>query len=154
MIREATRDDVKALAGLYKDLLVFHNQLDRKKYNVPDDDACDKRLEWFLEFSDIYKMLCHETDGVVDGYVVYMLPDKNSAKENNDGVITVNSIVVAEDARGNGIGEELINEMLKLAKENYCNTITVDVHLYNGMARKFFEKMGMIPTTIHLEKRL
>lgn len=154
MIREATLDDVKSVAKLYKDLLVYHNKLDSEMYTVLDDDVCEKRVKWFLESADIFNMLCHETDNVIDGYVVYMLPDKSSVSENNDGIITVNSIVVAEDARGKGIGEELINEMCRLAKENYCNCISVSVHLYNGIARKFFERMGMTPTTIHLEKRL
>ena len=154
MIREVTLNDVKALAKLYKDLLIFHNKLDPEKYVVPDDEACEKRLEWFLEFSDMFKMLCHETDGVLDGYVVYMLPDKYSSKDSSDVAITVNSIVVAENARGNRIGERLIDEICRLAKENSCSRITVDVHLYNGIARKFFEKVGMVPTTVHLEKRL
>ena len=155
MIRKATLDDVKPLAKLYKDYLVFHNNLDPVVYTVLSDEDCEKRVKWFLENTEIFNALCHENDdNAIDGYITYMLPDKNSASENSDGTITIISIVVAEGARGKGIGEELIDQVCKLAKGNYANCISASVSLYNGIARRFFERMGMIPTTIHLEKRL
>ena len=154
MIREATENDLKQLAELYKELMVYHNRLDPKKYELPDDIACEKEIKRYFEYSVIYNVLCHETDNVVDGFVVYMLLNLKSSKDKPDGIIKVDSIVVAENARRKGIGTELINEMYRLAKENFCNTVSLDMHMENGDARKFYEKMGMIPTTIHMEMRL
>ena len=37
MIRKATMDDLKPLAELYKELMIYHNKLDPQKYETPDE---------------------------------------------------------------------------------------------------------------------
>lgn len=153
MIRVATIDDLEQLAALYKELMIYHHKLDPEKYEIPDDIACEKKMRFFAE-DTIFKTICHETDKIIDGFLVYILLASHSTKENPNGFVTVNNIVVAENARRKGIGTELMNEIKKMAKENFCDTIAIDVHIDNDIARKFYEKLGMIPTTIHMEKRI
>ena len=156
MIREATEDDLKPLAALYKEHMIFHNKLDTQAYKVPSDVGCENKMEYFLHDSpyNLFHVLCHETDNVIDGFAVYMLLNTDCSEEKPDGHISVTYLFVTKNARRKGIGTELMNEVFKLAKENYCDCVTIDVNINNETARKFYKKMGMIPISIHMEKRI
>ena len=155
MIREATIDDLKSLAALYKEFMIFHNKIAPQSFKVPDDSVCEDKIKYYMDSPLKYiNVLCHETDNLIDGFLIYVLLNRESSGENPNGIIHINNIFVAENARHKGIGTEFINTVLKYGKEKYCNCVTVDVYPENSIARKFYEKMGMIPTTIQLEKRL
>ncbi|MCH5206900.1 MAG: GNAT family N-acetyltransferase [Oscillospiraceae bacterium] len=156
MIREATVDDLKPLAELYKELMIYHNRIDPQSYKIPDDVACEEKIKGFIEDPqfNIFRVICHETDNIIDGFAVYILLNGHSSEEDPNGFISINDLFVAENARRKGIGTELINTMLKLAKEKCCNSVTIDVNIDNDSARKFYEKMGMKPKSIHMEKRI
>ena len=155
MIRKATMDDLKPLAELYKEFKTYHNKLDPQHFNVPSDSACENKMKFFLKDSPFNhdSVLCHETDNVIDGFVSYSLHSYETT-EGPDGSVTVYNIFVAENARRKGIGTELINELYRLAKENSCKFVFLDVHIENIAAQKFYEKMGLKPKSINMEKRI
>ena len=155
MIRKATEDDLKPLVELYKQFMIYHNKLDPQSYKVPSDSACENRIKYYFVGSSYNydSVLCHETDNVIDGFVIYRLFSYDTS-EGPDGSVYIYNIFVAENARRKGIGTELINELFKLAKENHCSRVAIDVSIHNDTARKLYEKMGMIPISIHMEKRI
>ena len=136
--------------------MIYHNKLDPQSYKVPDDIACEEKMKGFIEDPrfNLFRVICHETDNIIDGFAVYILLKGHSSEDDPNGFISINNLFVAENARRKGIGTELINTIGKLAKEKYCNSFTIDVNLNNNIARKFYEKMGMIPISMHMEKRL
>ena len=155
MIREATMGDLKPLAALYKEFKIYHNRLDPQGFNVPSDTACENKMKIFLTDSPFNhdSVLCHMTDNVIDGFMSYSLHSYETT-EGPDGSVTVYNIFVAENSRRKGIGTELINELYRLAKEKSCKFVFLDVHIENTAAQKFYEKMGLIPKSINMEKRL
>lgn len=56
--------------------------------------------------------------------------------------------------RKNGIGKIFMQEMEKIAKENNCSSIELNVWTFNTEAIKFYEKFGMSIKTMILEKSI
>ena len=155
MIREATMDDLKPLAELYKEFRIYLNRLDPQDFDVPDDSSCENIVKYLLEKSpyNFERVLCHETNNVIDGFVSYSMHSHGPA-EGPDGRVSIYDIFVVENARRKGIGTELFNELYRLAKEKSCKFVWLDVHFENIAAQKFYEKMGLKPKSINMEKRI
>lgn len=149
MIRTATIDDLKPLARLYKEHMVFHNNIDPQYFKIPSDEECLAQIEEMLTES-IYKIIVYEDDGIICGYTNYML--LNAGASERFGIM--GDIFVAEQYRRQGVGTSLMNEFLKDTKKGFCKTVEIDVHVNNTSAQKFYEKMGFVPRAIQMEKRL
>ncbi len=155
MIREATVDDIPSLAALYKELMVYHHKLNPEKFEIPNDNASEDKIKEKMDLGDLFIIICHETDGIIDGFAIFLtLAEKNSTEENPKGSVILHDLVVSENSRHKGIGTELINEVIKIAKENHCSSIILDVNTLNMDAQNFYEKKGFEPTTIQMRKRL
>ena len=59
-----------------------------------------------------------------------------------------------ENARGKHIGQELYRYVLSFAKEKGCYNVTLNVWSLNENAMKFYEKCGLVPQKIGMEKIL
>lgn len=153
MIREATVDDLKPLVELYKEQMLFQNKFDPQSFPLLDDSALENKMKDILEEST-YRVICNETDGTIDGCAIFLIINIGSSAEKPDGELLVSNIIVAEDFRRRGIGTALINEIFTIAKEQFCGKVIVDVYPENIDARKFYEKMGLVPKTIKMEKRI
>jgi ribosomal protein S18 acetylase RimI-like enzyme len=56
------------------------------------------------------------------------------------GVLYIKLLWVAEEARGNGLGRQLIEKAESFAKKNKCSYITVDT--FDWQAKSFYEKLN------------
>lgn len=63
--------------------------------------------------------------------------------------IYVDDLVTREDARGNHIGQQLLAYLYGLAWEQDCNRVVLDTGIANGLAQRFYFRMGMLPTGLH-----
>lgn len=152
MIRTATIDDLKPLAKLYKE----HRVLDSEFCENPpifDDKICLDKMRDYIEES-IFFVLCSETDEKIDGFAILVPLNPSCTKENPDGMLCVNDIFVAESSRRKGIGTAFFREAYKIAKKTFCSTIKVDVRPKNESAQKFYQKMGLNVSALHMEKKI
>lgn len=58
------------------------------------------------------------------------------------GEMYVDNIAVFYNYRGFGIGESLIKHLIKVAEEEKCTLITLEVRQSNATARRLYEKTG------------
>ncbi|MBQ3546454.1 MAG: GNAT family N-acetyltransferase [Lachnospiraceae bacterium] len=78
----------------------------------------------------------------------------------NDNILTdiktlyIDDLCVDEDKRGNYIGKMLYEYVLEYAKSNGYYNVTLNVWSLNESAMKFYEKCGLKPQKIGLEKIL
>lgn len=78
----------------------------------------------------------------------------------NDNILTdikslyIDDLCVDENARGKGVGKTLYEYVVKFAKDNGFYNVTLNVWSLNESAKKFYEKMGLIPQKIGMEKIL
>lgn len=154
MIRQATNDDLGALAALYKVLMISDHGLRPDKFVIPDDAECEKRIRKYLNTDSFFGVICHEDGGIIDGYASYLTITATSDAIKAGGFLVIANLVVAEGSRRKGIGTELLNRLFGLAKELHCATVTLDTLPENAAALSFYKKMGLVPSSIHLEKRI
>ena len=63
----------------------------------------------------------------------------------------IDDLCVDEKFRGKGVGKELYEAALSLAKEKGCYNLTLNVWSCNESAIHFYESMGLIPQKIGME---
>lgn len=66
----------------------------------------------------------------------------------------IDDLCVDEKVRGEHIGQQLYEYVLKFAKDNDCYNIVLNVYAFNESAIKFYEKCGLKPQKIGMEKIL
>lgn len=66
----------------------------------------------------------------------------------------IDDLCVDETLRGRHIGKELYEATLQFAKEIGCYNLTLNVWSCNPTALKFYEKQGLMPQKITMEKIL
>ncbi|WP_129596207.1 GNAT family N-acetyltransferase [Anaerophilus nitritogenes] len=57
---------------------------------------------------------------------------------------------VIEEARGRGIGKELMNRSIEWLKSNECEVIILTVSCENKYAIEFYQAMGFRPNTMEM----
>lgn len=79
-------------------------------------------------------------------------------KHENDNILTdiktlyLDDLCIDENCRGEHIGKALYDGVLKLAKESDCYNVTLNVWCLNQSAMRFYEKCGMTPLKVCMEK--
>ena len=78
----------------------------------------------------------------------------------NDNILTdiktlyIDDLCVDETLRGQHVGKQLYEYVLKFAKEQGCYNVTLNVWECNPGAKKFYESCGLIPYKTCMEKIL
>ena len=63
----------------------------------------------------------------------------------------IDDLCVDEGLRGKHIGKELYEAALRLAKENGCYNLTLNVWSCNPSAMRFYEAQGLVPQKVEME---
>ena len=90
--------------------------------------------------------LVAEYDGVVVGYV--RLQDKYQFPE-GAGVLTINGLAVARDARGRGVASALLEAATDEGRRRGARKISLNVHSTNVPARRLYERHGYVVEGTH-----
>ena len=66
----------------------------------------------------------------------------------------IDDLCVDEEKRGIHIGKQLYDHVIAFAKESGCYNVTLNVWSCNESAMKFYEKCGLVPQKVGMEKIL
>ncbi len=95
-----------------------------------------------------------ETD-TVQGYAFCIYEEvKNDTSLADRKSLYIDDLCVDEAMRGHHIGTILYEHVLKVAKENGCYHVTLNVWCLNESAMYFYEKCGLSPLKITMEQIL
>ncbi len=86
-------------------------------------------------------------------FCVYQMTE-NSILLQDKKTLYIDDICVDENARGKHIGKSLYDYVVEYAKQNGFDNITLNVWTLNEGAQKFYEKCGMEPLKVMMEKKL
>ncbi|MDX6260674.1 MAG: hypothetical protein QOH84_2362 [Kribbellaceae bacterium] len=111
----------------------------------PSMTPADKS-SFFSERSGPADHLVAEDDGEVLGYI--RLQEKYTFPE-GDGVLSVNGLAVAKEARGRGIGAILLTAAADEGTRRGARKITLNVHGTNTVARRLYERHGYVVEGTH-----
>jgi len=138
MIRAAIKDDLDAVYGLMR-------QLSRHEFTKEQFESCYLHS---LESNDTY-ILVNEENTCICGCGVlsihYPLHFSRKAAE-------IVNLIVDENARGRGIGKDLLAELEKVAHDNGCICIEVASSKQRIDAHRFYVREGFINDHYKLTK--
>lgn len=151
-VRPATADDAEALAELSRrartdarekrggELLVDHD--------LPAPGAGDG-IDVALDDANRF-VLVGTIDDVPVGYAVLRL----EAVRTGSPLGVVDEIYVDPDARGVGVGEALMDEVLEICRRNGCRGVDARALPGDRATKNFFETFGLVARAIVVHRRL
>lgn len=155
IIRRAAEKDIDGINRLLRQVLEVHHEgrpdlfkTGAKKYN-------DDELARILDDDGTPVFVASDEDGNVLGYafcVFIQHSDDNILSEIK--TLYIDDLCVDENIRGQHIGKSLYEYVLDFAKKSGCYNVTLNVWYCNENARRFYEKCGLVPQKIGMEKIL
>ena len=96
-----------------------------------------------------------ETDGSVAGHAFCIIQDiENDRMSVDRKTLYIDDICVDSSMRKKGVGQMLYQCCESYAREIGCYNLTLNVWTCNPSAMRFYEKMGLVPQKIGLERIL
>lgn len=96
---------------------------------TPNDIRYDEKQKYYLKDLCIFALQSNNPIGY--GQIIF-----------NRGVYSVVNFGIVHEARGKGYGEEFLNKLIDLAKENNIKEVNIRVDSSNKIARNLYEKVG------------
>ena len=155
MIRRAKPKDIERINALLFQVAKIHAdgrpdifKTATKKYN--DDEL----LKIIANDQTPIFVATDENDFVLGyAFCVYQIT-KDSLLLQDRKTLYIDDICVDENARGKNIGKSLYEYVLDFSKQNGFDNITLNVWSLNDGAYRFYQKCGMKPLKITMEKTL
>jgi len=151
MIKVITSDTskVKVLQNLNDEVFVDNHKYDPDlKMDWAQSDVGEKYFSDMLSNPEAICLLAEE-DGKPVGYLVAAQKDFGYRLSK---CIEIENMGVSPDYRSKGIGSQLVNKCIELAKENGFQKIYVNAYFENTKAIAFYEKCGLKKIDVSLEK--
>lgn len=150
-IRKAANKDITAILNLLQQVNFIHHNGRPDLFNV-GTKYTKEQLENIICHND-RPILVADDNGVIKGYAfcIYQTHE-NETILTDIKTLYLDDLCVDEKYRGEHIGKKLYDAVLKLAKENGCYNMTLNAWCFNQRAVGFYEKCGMQPLKIYMEK--
>ena len=154
-IRRAAEQDIPGILKLLVQVDMVHHTGRPDIFKGPTTKYDAEQLKGILRDDTSPVFVCVTPDGEVLGHAFCV-----HKQISNDRVLTdirtlyIDDICVDENARGRHVGTELYNRVLAYAKEQGFYNVTLNVWSCNPGAISFYEKLGLVPQKIGMEKVL
>ena len=155
VIRRAEKKDMDGINKLLQQVLMVHHngrpdlfKSGAKKYN-------DEELAAIIEDDGkpIFVGVDEEENVMGYAFCVYQQHIGNNILTDVKSLY-IDDLCVDEQIRGQHVGRQLYEYVLDYAKQTGCYNVTLNVWACNESARKFYEKCGLVPQKIGMEKIL
>lgn len=146
MIRKAKIEDTEQIAGLYRQLHRHHCEIAPHKHIMPNDKFFESAVHGILS-NEEQTVLVYE-DGFIKGYALLKIIEVKDEVRPPRRVCFIDCFGIEEGCRSQGIGSRLFEGVKEFAAENNCNSVQLGVDAENANARRFYNKMGLLPRSI------
>lgn len=156
-IRLMTKDDLSAVATLAAKLVRMHHELDpRRFFDLPNAEAGYARyFEGELANDGVVLIVGQrslgEGSGTIVGYAYGRL-EPRSYNELLDPHGRLHDVYVEESARGSGLGEGLVNEVVSRLTAKGAPRVLAHTAIQNEAAQHVFKKLGFRTTMIEMTR--
>lgn len=143
IIREANLNDIdNGLLNVFIEGYRFHQDGRPDVFSNLSDESLKKDL--IDNFSKFTILILLDKVEIV-GYLAYNIKEKHSKK------IHVDQLIITEKSRGQGYGKLLMNELIKIGKQNNCERVELDCWTFNENALAMYEHIGFKKQRIMFE---
>ena len=154
-IRRAQPADIPALHRLLEQVLAVHHQGRPDLFKAQGRKYTDEELRQLLADDGRPIFVGEDEAGEVRCYAFCIFQQQLHSNNMTDvKTLYIDDLCVDERARGGQLGRRMYEYVLRYAKESGCYNVTLNVWACNEGARRFYEKMGLVPQKIGLEKIL
>lgn len=101
----------------------------------PSDRMSRRSVQRFLNAPTARVLVAESAAGA-------MLGDIIGLRRKGSGAMRIYSLVVAPDARGSGLGQQLVKALEALALREACDRVTLEVRADNAAARALYARLG------------
>lgn len=155
IIRRAEENDMNGINKLLCQVLMIHHngRPDLFKGNVKK--YTDEELLEIVKNDTKPIFVGVDDNDTVLGYVFCVF--QQHIKDNiltDIKTLYIDDLCVDENSRGQHIGRQLYEYVLAFARESGCYNVTLNVWSCNEDAMQFYEKCGLVPQKIGMEKIL
>jgi len=154
-IRPAVASDLSPLGRFGGDLVRFHHAIDPLRFMLaPDVDRGYAR--WFgreLSAPEAILLVAADADGALLGYIYGRLEprDWNLLL---DAHCVLHDILVADVARGRGVGRALLDAFVAAARALGAPRVVLHTAVANERAQRVFRELGFRPTMLEMTLEL
>jgi len=155
LIRPAEPRDLTALGRLGAALMRTHFTFDPQRFLSPADGA-EEGYASFLGGQLAQQsavVLVAEIDGEVAGYV-YAGVEPLSWKELRDEAGFIHDLLVSEEARSHGAGQQLLEAAIAWLRDRGMPRVVLWTAAPNTGAQRLFERRGFRPTMVEMTLEL
>ena len=154
-IRRATTGDMPGINDLLRQVLEVHHKGrpdlfkgGAKKYTDSElaEIIADDRRPIFVAVNEENKVLGY-------AFCVFIQHENNNILTDIK-TLYIDDLCVDEARRGEHIGRALYDYVVSFAKETGCYNLTLNVWSCNESAMRFYEKCGLLPQKVGMEKIL
>ena len=154
MIRFALEKDIPKMMDLLSQVCLVHYNGRPDIFKVGTKYTVDE-LKLLLTDESRPILVSADDDDNVMGYCFCIFQQHVDNNVLTDiKTLYIDDLCVDETLRGKHIGKELYQAAVELAKENGCYNLTLNVWSCNESALGFYEKCGLVPQKIAMEKIL
>lgn len=154
IVRRAEEKDVAAIIELLKQVNKVHYDGRPDLFKLATKYTADELRE-IIANDQTPVFVCTDENGKVlgHGFCVFQRPENTNLLQD---ILTlyIDDICVDENARGLHVGSAIYNHIIEFAKQNGCYNVTLNVWSCNPGAMEFYEKLGLIPYMVGMEKIL
>ena len=151
MIRYAMEKDIEKIEDLLSQVDMVHHNGRPDIFNIGNKYSEEELKELLNNKQRPILVSVNESDEVIGYCFGIFQQHKDNSILTNIKTLYIDDLCVDEKFRGKGIGKELYEAALSLAKENGCYNLTLNVWSCNESAMRFYESMGLIPQKIGME---
>ncbi len=155
LIRRAEERDMDGINHLLCQVLMVHHNGRPDLFKAGGKKYTDEELKGILRDDTRPIFVGVDDTGTVLGYAFCIFQ-----QHIGDNILTdvkslyIDDLCVDENIRGQHIGRQLYEYVLDFARKSGCYNVTLNVWACNESAKVFYEKCGLVPQKIGMEKIL
>ena len=155
IIRRATTTDLEGINKLLMQVLMVHHCGRPDLFKPNAKKYTDEELVAIIadDTSPIFVGVNEENEVLGYAFCKFIQHTDNNILTDIK-TLYIDDLCVDEEKRGMHIGKQLYEHVLTFAKESGCYNVTLNVWSCNESAMKFYEKCGLVPQKIGMEKIL
>jgi ribosomal protein S18 acetylase RimI-like enzyme len=153
-VRRAEERDIPAVLNLLVQVNMVHHNGRPDLFKGPTTKYTAEELKAIFSNGETPVFVCTDEDDRVLGHGFCIMEQYGGQLMTERTTLYIDDICVDENARGRGVGRVLYEHILDYAREAGCYNVTLNVWSCNPGATAFYEKLGMVPYKIGMEKIL
>ena len=154
MIRLAVEKDIPKMLDLLSQVCLVHHRGRPDIFKIGTKYS-SQDLKMLLADKERPILVAVDENDSVMGYCFCVFQQhKDNSVLTDIKTLYIDDLCVDENLRGKHIGKQLYQAAVKLAKENGCYNLTLNVWSCNPSALRFYESMGLKPQKIGMETLL